>query len=231
MVSIKLIKGTQHEELYKNKCLVPVDETVEKVRYHLVLDVNGVLCDVDGPLLNMQLRWRPNLRSFLQFCHNNFIVIYWSACRMSKLEYLVAELSKLSGVYIDKKQCMSQTECLVSKYRDKDKPHKPIFLKPLSKVYEAFPGANVTNTLIIDDSPDKNALNHPDNSIHPLSFKTFTSIVDRHTLLNLKGWLEGLLASNENVQGYVLRNRPADGSPSIHGDHYRLNVLLSGAFV
>lgn len=41
-----------------------------------------------------------------------------------------------------------------------DNPHKPIFLKNLSSIWEKFPQYNASNTLIIDDS-DAKMVNNP----------------------------------------------------------------------
>jgi hypothetical protein len=73
-------------------------------------------------------------------------------------------------------------------------------MKPLGRLFERFPHATVKNTLLIDELPTKNALNHPDQAIHSPPY------VDDNTgtgfgLDELEEWLAGFRDSHEPVHG------------------------------
>ena len=74
------------------------------------------------------------------------------------------------GRFIPSNRLLSQEECTVSKYRDPKNPRKPYFFKDLTVFYRRVPLANVTNTLLIDDSPLKSVLNDQYNVVFPPTF-------------------------------------------------------------
>ena len=139
--------------------------------FFLVLDMNGLLCDSDSGGAG-DIRWRNNLRSFLNFCFAQFEVVFWSACGKKKLARYKNGLQDITRVIRRSDRIFGQEMCVVSKYRDPSNPDKPIFLKPLAMLFKNCPEANESNTLLIDDSPDKSCMNDPRNSIHPFTYRS-----------------------------------------------------------
>jgi hypothetical protein len=77
----------------------------------------------------------------------------------------------------------AQNWCDESIYRDPDNEGRPFFLKRLARLLGDSMGlagwdATAENTLLVDDSPYKNALNDPYNAVHPV---TFTYFMEKNT--------------------------------------------------
>lgn len=194
------------------------------VRYHIVLDVNGLLCNAESGAKG-QIKWRPAMRDFLTSCMNNFFVVFWSSCGKLKMQRYVSEIRKRSSLNVPTDNILWQEHCYQAKGTDDVNPRKPILMKPLGRLFDRFPDATVENTLLIDDSPMKNALNHPDQAIHPPPYvddKTSTGF----GLEELEEWLAGLRDSHEPVQQYVSRNRPPLCSRPVHDDAAKIARLL-----
>jgi hypothetical protein len=104
-------------------------------------------------------------------------------------------------------------------------PQKPVLMKPLGRLSQRFPHATVKNTLLIDDSPTKNALNHPDQDIHLPPYVNDNTTLG-FGLEELEEWLAGLRDSHELVQQYVSRNRPPLCSRPVHEDAAKIAGLL-----
>jgi hypothetical protein len=54
------------------------------VRYYIVLDVNGLLCNAESGVKG-QIKWRPAMPDFLASCIHHFFVVFWSSCRNKKM--------------------------------------------------------------------------------------------------------------------------------------------------
>jgi hypothetical protein len=194
------------------------------VRYHIVLDMNGLLCNAESRAKG-QIKWRPAMPDFLTSCIHHFFVVFWSSCGNKKMQRYMDEIKKRSSLNIPTHNILWQEHCYQAKGIDDVNPCKPVLMKPLGRVFERFPHATVKNTLLIDDSPTKNALNHLDQAIHPPPY------VDDNTgtgfgLQELEEWLASLRDSHEPVQQYVSRNRPPLYSRPMHEDAAKIARLL-----
>jgi hypothetical protein len=98
-------------------------------------------------------------------------------------------------------------------------------MKPLGRLFERFLHTTVENTLLMDDLPTKNALNHPDQAIHPPPYVD-DNIGTGFGLQELEEWLAGFCDSHELVQQYVSRNRPPLCSRPVHEDVAKIARLL-----
>jgi hypothetical protein len=168
------------------------------MRYHIVLDVNGLLCNAESGAKG-QIKWRPAMPDFLTSCIHHFFVVFWSSCGNKKMQRYMDEIKKRSNLNIPTHNILWQEHCYRAKGIDDVNPRKLVLMKPLDRVFERFPHATVENMLLIDDSPTKNELNHPDQAIHPPLY------VDDNTgigfgLQELEEWLAGLRDSHEPVQ-------------------------------
>jgi hypothetical protein len=141
---------------------------------------------------------------FLASCIHHFFVVFWSSYGNKKMQRYMDEIKKRSSLNIPTHNILWQEHCYQAKGVDDVNPRKPVLMKPLGRVFDRFPHATVENTLLIDDSPTKNALNHPDQAIHPPPY------IDDNTgtwfgLQELENWLAGLRDSHKPVQQYVSR--------------------------
>mmetsp|Transcript_10931 Transcript_10931/g.17910 ORF Transcript_10931/g.17910 Transcript_10931/m.17910 type:complete len:313 (+) Transcript_10931:3-941(+) len=157
--------------------------SIGPARVLLVLDLNGLLVervakvkDKDikarvgkpGGPLNAGKYWaflRPGHKQFVQFLFDKFDVLAWSSAQMKNIEALLnvllnnEQLSNLVGIF-DQESCTKACQ-------DPKNPYKPLFLKPLCKVYKAYPKYSALNTLLVDDSLYKSVENEEFTSIHP----------------------------------------------------------------
>lgn len=108
---------------------------------------------------------RTDLFVFLEYLNEHFTLAVWSSAKRKTVRTLVRMLfpSKIEKELLF---LWGQDKCNVEKdERNKDMSEK-VFMKPLSKVWHNFPLWNISNTLIMDDSPDK-CEQFKDNAIHP----------------------------------------------------------------
>lgn len=133
----------------------------------IILDLNGVLiarqyvekgkdAPEDGDKLgNFVAQKRPHLDTFLKFLFDNFTVAYWSSIAYYNTkqfgEYAFGEHYKKLLFMWDQTKCWSFDHPTID--------NKPLFLKPLAKVWKTYPQFNQGNTLLIDDSPAKACFN------------------------------------------------------------------------
>ena len=160
----------------------------------IILDLNGVLCHRvrtrNSPFpKNEYHKWyrpsigriamtpiiaRNDLTTFLeQLCQNFTMAVWTSAKRRNALELV----KLLFPPHISQQLLFiwAQNKCQ-SIPRPNKQPQQPlsnqykddiIFTKRLSKVWEDYPLWNSTNTLLIDDSPDKCPNEYVNNALHP----------------------------------------------------------------
>lgn len=148
----------------------------------LVLDINGLLLQrVRGPVPagvtrrpDMSFRGqkvfqRQHMTPFLEWCLQHFHVAIWSTAKRENVQSL-AELV-LGANYAQRVAFVwTQTQCTNTGLFHPQERHKPVFLKELRRVWEhpeLAPKFNSSNTLLIDDTPYKAALNPPNTAIHP----------------------------------------------------------------
>jgi NLI interacting factor-like phosphatase len=151
----------------------------------VILDLNGILCHrvrkerVDT---NPHLPYRPSIARiastpviprddiipFLEALNRHYMIAVWTSAKRETAKVLIDSLfpiplrDRLLFVW-------TQSECerVYTNESHKRKFEREIFRKPLLKVWKAYPLWNSSNTLLMDDSPDK----CPDiqNTLHPPS--------------------------------------------------------------
>ncbi len=126
----------------------------------IVLDLNGVLVHRTK---GKSVQVRPHVKEFLQFLIKNFVVAVWSSCIPANGEAIV---EKCFGNLKKRLQfCWFREEC--TPHPTPDNPYGTI--KDLTKIWSKFPNSfSETNTIIIDDSPEK--CSHPKNAFCPYTY-------------------------------------------------------------
>jgi hypothetical protein len=153
------------------------------------MDVNGVLLATyygqigKEKVLSHHTQVREKLRDFLVLCVSNFTVVFWSSMKAENLKCHFATLLMHVPELSDDCLRFAQNWCDESIYRDPDNEGRPFFLKRLARLLGDSMGlagwdATAENTLLVDDSPYKNALNDPYNAVHPV---TFTYFMEKNT--------------------------------------------------
>ncbi|XP_010433538.1 PREDICTED: uncharacterized protein LOC104717628 [Camelina sativa] len=187
----------------------------------LVFDLNGILADIvqgftgqfipDGKVSYRSVFRRPFVSSFLDFCFERFNVAIWSSRRIG-LDYMVSIVMRNYARNL--LFCFDQNKCTTTKFKTQEKNDKPLFLKDLRTVWERFGTCiscgnrkyDETNTLLVDDSPDKALCNPPYTGIFPSPYQ-YTDHQD--SALGPEGELRKYLeriADAENVQKFVAEN-------------------------
>lgn len=130
---------------------------------------------------------RPHIRDFLKYLTENFNVAVWSAGQPQYVNECVKIL--FDGL----------KQPIVTMTIDNVEMNGNSYSKPLSRFFELVPGANATNTLLIDDRKE-NFLKFPQNGvlIPVYSYKDSNHNMDNN-LLKLWAWLETHKHA-ENVQ-------------------------------
>ncbi|KAG7541424.1 HAD-like superfamily [Arabidopsis thaliana x Arabidopsis arenosa] len=193
----------------------------QRTRKLLVFDLNGILADIvqgftgpfvpDGKVSYRSVFRRPFVSSFLDFCFERFHVAIWSSRRVG-LDYMVSIVMKNYSRNL--LFCFDQNKCTTTKFKTQEKNDKPLFLKDLRTVWDQFGTCtscgkrkyDETNTLLVDDSPDKALCNPPHTGIFPSPYQ----YTDRQDSAlgpegELRKYLERL-ADAENVQKFVAEN-------------------------
>ncbi|KAI8387380.1 HAD-like domain-containing protein [Blakeslea trispora] len=166
----------------------------------LILDLNGTLVSRVG---KRSMYARPYSQEFLNYVFDNFNVMLWSSAR----PHSVRNMSRLFTTHIKKLVAVWDRESFgLSKY---DYNRKCLTIKDLDKVWDYFDGQyDATNTILIDDSPEKAQL-QPYNCVHPHEFEhTSDSFVSsgESELLQLIEYLK-ILRTQSNVSNYI-KNHP-----------------------
>lgn len=126
---------------------------------------------------------RENLDSFLTMLDQSFTLAVWTSAKLNTAKQMVTALippavrSRLMFVW-GQNRCQ-RAQGIVDR--------RPIFRKPLSKVWDAYPIWNEHNTLMIDDSPEKCPEKYIMNTLHPpaisgLNASAFDSIRKENNL-------------------------------------------------
>ena len=107
-----------------------------KMRYYLLLDLNGTLCDIvrapcASKIKQIVIVFREGVEDFQKYCSQHFEVYFWSSCQKKKMLKIMSKLEAETGHVILSNRLLSQDKYTVSKYRD-SKNHKDfIFLRTL----------------------------------------------------------------------------------------------------
>ncbi|KAL0911833.1 hypothetical protein M5K25_017757 [Dendrobium thyrsiflorum] len=185
----------------------------------LVLDLNGLLCDIVNDYYNSYrvekkvggkpFFKRPFCDDFLKFCFDHFHMGIWSSRRKynvdSALDYLLGEF-KQKLLF-----CWDQSKCTYTGVKTIENHHKPLVLKELKKLWNKEESDlpwqkgdfSPSNTLLLDDSPYKALCNPPNTAIFPYPYR-YTD--ERDNSLgpggDIRVYLENLLISDD-VQHFV----------------------------
>ena len=158
-----------------------------KHKHLLVVDLNGLLVDrrmtpfvePDGTKRAPDAKFgkffiynRPHMSAFVEWAFEHFTVGVWSSAQQHNAKTLVAHIwgesrDKLAFVW-------GQDKCTHVGAMDPAKPKsKPILLKDLKKLWASpsFKRFGPRNTLLLDDSPYKAAMNPEHCAIHPKEYK------------------------------------------------------------
>jgi len=159
---------------------LPTLNTKSKAKKLLILDMNNVLVyrafkyaqekedqetvqyNGSATLLgNKFWTWkRPHLKSFLDYCFENFTVAVWSSARGENvkdlLDFVFQEDQKQRLLFFwDQSHCTTVPFPAAPAAAGEEKSKKPLFLKELKHVWDAFPQYNQDNTILVDDSEQK----------------------------------------------------------------------------
>ena len=158
-----------------------------KHKHLLVLDLNGLLVDrrmsafvdADGTRRAPDAKFgkffiynRPHMAAFVEWAFEHFTVGVWSSAQAHNAKSLV---NHVWGKHRDKLAFVwGQDRCTHVGAMDRAKPNsKPILLKDLNKLWAipSYARFGPRNTLLLDDSPYKAAMNPPNCAIHPAEYK------------------------------------------------------------
>jgi len=137
----------------------------------LVLDINGFLVHREfmhgngvadkynihqATLLGKHYTWkRPHVDEFLDFCFDNFTVAIWTSARKENMNLIADHVfgherrSRLLEEF-HQQQCNE-----VRPHPDPEVTNKPLFKKPLQKLWDLHPEYDKDNTLILENDPWK----------------------------------------------------------------------------
>ncbi|CAH8357270.1 unnamed protein product [Eruca vesicaria subsp. sativa] len=187
----------------------------------VVFDLNGILADIargntgkcvpDGKISSRSVFKRPFVATFLDFCFEKFDVGIWSSRRIG-LDYMTHIV--MGNHARNLLFSFGQNKCITTKFKTLENTTKPLFLKDLRKVWNRFGTClscrkqkyDETNTLLVDDSPDKALCNPPHTGIFPFPYQ----YTDREDSAlgpdgELRKYMERLVDA-ENVQKFVEEN-------------------------
>ena len=192
-------------------------------RYYLVLDIKGLLIAEhhgyigDDLKTKIHIRARPGLLSFLEFCTANFEVVFWSTVSEKNLDRHFQKLLAIHPLLRSNYRRLPGYWCDIST-RNNSNGKREYLLKRLDRLFcdtrlLARSGASVQNTLLVDDRPYRNVLNHPFSAVHPNSFfwdsaecKEPQPTPNPYLTRVVTPFLAGLKQSGLDVQEYCRKN-------------------------
>jgi hypothetical protein len=194
--------GTHHD--------APFGTATIQVQPLLILDMNGILCHRyrnNKTLLDIS-HFRPSLDTialtpiiprtdlteFLHYLDAHFCLAIWTSAKRKNAHRLVQALiptpiaERLLFLW-------DQSDCIPLAAATTDQWNVPTFVKDLSKVWKRYPLWNTSNTLLIDDSPEK-CLYWRENAVHPPAINGLRSMDD----VDMDNVDHSLLLSDESNQ-------------------------------
>lgn len=149
---------------------------------------------------------RTDISAFLEYLHEHFTLAVWSSAKRKTVRTLVRMLfpSKIEKELLF---LWGQDKCNVEKDEGNKNLSERVFMKPLSKVWHNFPLWNISNTLIMDDSPDK-CEEFKDNAIHPSPLKGYCAEAIGQVMENVHDSRIGL--NKEECTSAIDRNLLSD---------------------
>lgn len=164
----------------------------------LILDLNGTL--VSRAPRNTTMYVRPYSNLFFDYIFQNFTVMVWSSAQPHSVDFMCRMFgsykSKISAIW-------DRTSFGLNSHQFRN---KVTTIKDLEKVWQHFGSEvfNATNTILLDDSPNKTVL-QPFNVIHPIEFEhhstAFSSNGDSE-LIQILDYLK-IIRYQSNVANYI----------------------------
>ncbi|PKA49729.1 hypothetical protein AXF42_Ash004270 [Apostasia shenzhenica] len=203
----------------------------------LVLDLNGILCDVifgfhgtgaaHKKVNRRSVFKRPFLDDFLTFCFETFVVGIWSSRNKKNIDGVIDYI--MGGFRNKLLFCWDQSKCTPTGFSTIEDRHKPLFLKEMIKLWNkeeaGLPWEKgdymPSNTMLVDDSPYKALCNPPYTAVFPFSYdfrKPDDSSLGPGG--DIRVFLEGV-AEADDVQEYV-KEHPF-GQQAITSEHEMWN--------
>ena len=143
--------------------LNPLKLAVEKkyIKPLLVFDIHGVL-GARQPFqrknVDRKFMLRPHCREFLQSCFDNFEIAVWSSALKKNLSLSMFnnenDVGNITPLFVWSQRDITNMYPIMS-FR---KSEKPLHLKCISKIWDAYPCYDSTNSLLLDDDLEKCAV-------------------------------------------------------------------------
>jgi len=200
--------------------------TFIQVQPLLVLDLNGILChrirappaaadrqyrDCTTRIAGTTIVPRPDLHEFLAFVNRHFCLAVWTSAKAKTARKLVSALvppaiaNQLLFIWAQH-DCDSVVGTSVDAFEDYDNDDANagmLLEKDLSKVWKEYPMWNASNTILMDDSPDK-CTAWSNNAVHPPPLNGLIPIESSTGIADTLG-LEDPVVENDDEN--VLRQR------------------------
>lgn len=149
-------------------------------KFNLRRRLLDIKISLEGMTVHMLGLLRPHLREFLEFCQENYIVSVWSAGHPSYVHKCVDVIF----------QGLKYPHLVMTRNEVENIPNSDDYHKPLRKFYQLVPGANPSNTILIDDRVE-NFRENPANGILISKYIPNWQVEDTDTeLLKLWKWLK-----------------------------------------
>lgn len=188
----------------------------------LILDVNGLLADIVSHVLDgftadiivsrKSVFKRPFCDDFLQFCFEKFDVGVWSSRTKRNVEKVIEFL--MGDHRHQLLFCWDQSHCTDTGVATIENRDKPLLLKELKWLWKDLESGipsikgkyDVSNTILLDDSPCKAIRNPPHSAIFPYSYH-YNNVEDSSLGPggDLRVYLEQLVEA-QNVQEFIAQN-------------------------
>lgn len=145
----------------------------------LVLDLNGILChrirrhnivpgtkfrDSAGHVANTPIVERTDLKAFLKKLDEHFTLAVWTSATIQTAKRLI---KLLVPPQISKRFLFVWAQNRCQKLNPDAAASDVVYVKSLEKVWQLFPIWDASNTLLIDDSPEKCPIHFQANALHP----------------------------------------------------------------
>lgn len=160
---------------------------------------------------------RPFAQDFIHMASLLYRMAVWTSGSIKRCSRMVNALFQNTNKYSPLLFAWYNSDCEES--GEKCGKYYQVLLKNLSQVWTSFPDYNVTNTVIVDDSPEKCAGNPQHTAIHP---SPYLSRDEQDTELKPGGplWLhvQRLGESESTVQDYLSVNTYHYVRPSSSGE-------------